>query len=90
MVPKVTFQKGAETANFQLRGGRVRLNTVLERFNTAIVEYEETPGSYTVMEADDDGWSLETFLPETVVTIRCKPKSSENHKTFLADIEKNL
>lgn len=79
MAEKITFRKGADTANFNLNNGRVRVSSVLLKFNTELVEYEDSPGSYTVLDADNDGWSLERFSPGAVVAIQCDTKSGENH-----------
>lgn len=80
MAGRVTFRNGAEIGNFELNGGRVRVNSVLQKFGADLVEYEDDPGDYTVMNpCDKSEWSLRQFEPGSTVLIRFKSKPGENH-----------
>ena len=69
-------------------GNKVKVQSVLHKFDAMLVEVELDPaeaGNFTVLDADESGYSMQSFKPAEELTYNILPKSDagelvyENH-----------
>ncbi len=59
-------------------GNKVKVQSVLYKFDAVLVEVELDPaeaGSFTVLDADEHGYSMQSFKPASELTYNILPKS---------------
>ena len=60
-------------------GNKVKVQSVLYKFDAMLVEVELDPaeaGSFTVLDADENGYSMQSFKPASELTYNILPKSN--------------
>jgi len=66
-------------------GNKVKVQSVLYKFDAMLVEVELDPaeaGSFTVLDADENGYSMQSFKPASELTYNILPKSDAGELVY--------
>lgn len=86
MVARVTFRDPHQLAHFNMTSnGNVKVASVLTRFTAERIEKKDLNRGFTVLDADNEGWSLAVFLSGSIVDIRCTPMPGKDPPIHYGD-----
>ena len=66
-------------------GNKVKVQSVLYKFDAMLVEVELDPaeaGSFTVLDTDENGYSMQSFKPASELTYNILPKSDAGELVY--------